>query len=134
MGEAGMIAADQLVAHAIGDYLLQSDWMANEKTKQHIAALTHAIIYSFVFLVFTPSLSAFAVILATHFLIDRYRLARYVVFAKNFIAPRALWPTWANCVGTGYPSERPAWLAVWLLIIADNVLHVVINAAALKWL
>lgn len=34
-----LVTADQLVAHAVGDYILQSDWMANEKTKQHTAAL-----------------------------------------------------------------------------------------------
>ena len=28
-----MFTADQLVAHAVGDYILQSHWMATEKTK-----------------------------------------------------------------------------------------------------
>lgn len=128
------ITADQMLAHAIGDYILQSDWMANEKTKQHVAAAVHACVYTLTFLLLTRSLFALAVICGTHFLIDRYRLARYVVFAKNYLAPRSLWPTWANCVGTGYPSERPPWLAVWLLIIADNIIHVLINASALRWL
>lgn len=41
---------------------------------------------------------------------------------------------WANCKATGYPSEVPPWLSVWLLIIADNVMHVLINGAALRWL
>lgn len=108
--------------------------MANEKTKQHVAALMHAAVYSLSFLLLRPSVLAFAVILGTHFLIDRYRLARYVVFGKNFLAPPAVFPVWANCVGTGYPSERPPWLAVWLLIIADNILHVVINGLALRYL
>lgn len=129
-----MITADQIVAHCVGDYLLQSDWMANEKTKRHIPAFAHAVVYSLSFLLFRPSLAAFAVIFGTHFFIDRYRLARYVVFAKNFIAPSSVWPDWENCVGTGYPSERPPWLAVWLLIIADNILHITINGAALRWL
>lgn len=127
-----MITADQLVAHAVGDYILQSDWMANEKTKQHTAAAAHAGVYTLSFLLLTRSPAALAVVFGTHFLIDRYRLARYVVFAKNYIAPRATWPAWANCVGTGYPSERPPWLAVWLLIIADNILHVLINGWALQ--
>lgn len=128
-----MITADQLVAHAIGDYVLQSDWMANEKTKRSTAAAVHALAYSLPFLLFRPSLVAFVVIAGTHFLIDRFRLARFVVFAKNMLQPRP-WPAWADCNVTGYSSSRPPWLAVWLLIITDNVMHVIINGLALRFL
>ena len=121
-----MITADQLLAHAVGDYLLQSDWMANQKTKQTIAAAVHAVTYSLVFLLFNPSVAAFAVILGTHFLIDRFRLARFICWLKN--------GPWHPRTPTGYPESTPIWLAVWLLIIADNVLHVAINGAALRWL
>ncbi len=129
-----MITSDQLVAHAIGDYILQSDWMANEKTKRAWPAMCHAIVYTAPFIVFLPSPLAVFAILITHFFIDRYRLARYTVWAKNYLAPVGTNPEWSACTGTGYPSDRPAWLAVWLLIIADNILHVCINGAALKWL
>lgn len=126
-----MITADQLFAHSVGDYILQSDWMANEKTKRNSAALAHAFVYSLCFVVFNPSLLAWFVIFATHLFIDRYRLARYIVWAKNWLGPNR---PWAECTGTGYPSDRPAWLAVWLLIIADNILHVAINATAMRYL
>ena len=129
-----MISADQLLAHAIGDYVIQSDWMANEKTKKSVAAFVHALTYGLTFLLFRPSLLAWLVIVGTHFAIDRWRLARFVVWLKNCAAPSAWRKPWADCAGTGYPADRPAWLAVWLLIIADNVLHVVINGAALRWL
>lgn len=147
-----MITADQLVCHAIGDYILQSDWMATEKTKRSIAALVHVVTYGLPFLFLRPSIAAMAVIVGTHFVIDRWRLARYVVWAKNFIAPRG-WDDncydwngqeqkkyprrnwrWSECEQTGYPPNRPAWLAVWLLIIADNLCHVVINGLALRYL
>lgn len=36
--------------------------------------------------------------------------------------------------GTGYHKDDPAWLAVWLLIAADNTLHLAINYASLLWL
>lgn len=127
-----MITADQLVAHAVGDYVLQSDWMANEKTKRSVAALAHVLAYAIPFLFLRPSYAALAVIVGTHFVIDRWRLARFVCWAKN-----APWPgstPWSDCTATGYPSARPPWLSVWLLIIADNVMHVLINGAALKWL
>ena len=156
-----MITADQLVCHAVGDYILQSDWMASRKTKEHFAAACHTFTYALPFLALRPSWQAFCVIAVTHFLIDRYRLARFVVYAKNFLAPRdimervpvpsseeaaapggmvtrlvivPLWHPWQECSGTGYHKSRPDWMAVWLLIIADNVMHVLINGLALKYL
>lgn len=138
-----MITGDQLLAHAVGDYVLQSDWMANEKTKRSLAALAHVVTYALPFLFLRPSLAALAVIVGTHFAIDRWRLARFMCWAKNWMAPRTWYQpnvpgpstqAWRNCAGTGYPSERPPWLAVWLLIIADNVMHVLINGLALRYL
>ena len=127
-----MITADQLVCHAVGDYILQSDWMANEKTKRSLAALIHVVTYALPFLFLRPSALALAVIVSTHFVIDRWRLARFVCWAKN-----RPWPgtgPWAECAATGYPAERPPWLSTWLLIIADNIMHVVINGLALAYL
>jgi hypothetical protein len=145
-----VITADQLVIHAIGDYIFQSDWMANEKTKRDLPCAIHAITYGLLFLFLGASWKALAVIIVTHYLIDRYRLARYAVWAKNLLAPKftyepltkdgayrsaAQWRyPWSECAATGYHKDRPAWLSVWLLIIADNILHVLINGLALKYL
>ena len=100
--------------------------MANEKTKRSLPAAIHAALYSACFLPFHPSPAAYLVILATHFLIDRFRIARYLVWAKN-LCPRPF-------TATGFPADRPAWMAVWLLIVVDNVCHVVINGLALAYL
>lgn len=127
-----MITADQLLAHAVGDYVLQSDWMANNKTKRTVAALAHVATYALPFLFLLPSLTALAVIVGTHFVIDRWRLARYVCWAKNRLLGTT--PPWSECTATGYPPDRPPWMAVWLLIIADNVMHVAINGLALRYL
>jgi Protein of unknown function (DUF3307) len=122
----------QLILHLTGDYITQTDWMAKNKTKNSLAAGAHAVVYSLPFLLLKPSLAAFAVILLTHFAIDRWRLARHVVFAKNWITnPRI---KWADYNVTGYHKDEPAWLAVWLLIAADNTLHLLINYTALRWL
>lgn len=136
-----MITADQLVAHAVGDYVLQSDWMANQKTKRSVACAAHVATYALPFLFLRPSLAALAVIVGTHFVIDRWGLARFVCWARNVlfapplheVSPPSTF-SWANCRATGSPSERPPFLAVWLLIIADNVMHVLINGAALRYL
>jgi hypothetical protein len=176
------ISAESLVAHLVGDYLLQSDWQASEKTKKSVAAFLHALTYTLPFLLLTQSLPALGFILGTHFVIDRWRLARYVCWAKNWIAPKWItrpivvnpsgkrfdpkdigipqhlvesgsatytcplgnryWVTtervrnhpWRDCKGTGYGPEKPQWMAVWLLILADNTLHVLCNGLGLSYL
>ena len=122
----------QLILHLIGDYVTQTDWMAKTKTSNSVAAGSHAIVYSLPFLLLQPSATAFAVILLTHFFIDRYRLARYLVFVKNKVTSPSL--KWEDASGTGYHKDDPPWLSVWLLIAADNTLHLTINYAALKFL
>jgi len=151
----------QLILHLLGDYVTQSDWMAQNKTKSTYAALLHATTYSIPFALIA-SLNALLVIWITHFFIDRYRLARYVVYAKNILFQpgliAAVWKwrdvedryavyshevaqvnlknrwKWTNCATTGYPSDSPAWMAVWLLIAADNTLHLAINYIAISFL
>jgi len=122
----------QLILHLIGDYITQTDWMAKNKTKCSLAAASHALVYSLPFLILQPSLAAFSVILGTHFLIDRFRLARFVVYAKNRTTDSTL--KWEDAAATGYHKDDPAWLTVWLLIAADNTLHLAINYAALTYL
>lgn len=123
------ITAAQLIAHGVGDYILQSHWMATKKTSNSLAAASHAFAYTIPFAFLTQNPWALALIAGTHFLIDRYRLARFVVYAKNFIAPPSGWPK--ALTNTGYDADVPPWMAVWLLIIADNILHILINATVL---
>jgi hypothetical protein len=129
-----MFTADQLVAHAVGDYILQSHWMATEKTKQSFAAAVHAIAYTLPFLLITQSLAALAVICGTHFVIDRWRLARFVVWFKNgpiYERYSETFECWSwemtPITATGYQDDVPPWLSVWLLIAADNIIHVLCN-------
>lgn len=130
-----MFTADQIVAHLVGDYLLQSDWMAQEKTKSLLAAGVHAAFYTVPFVLLTGELWALVFIAGSHFIIDHWRLARYVCWAKNWISPRPEDPKpWKDCSDTGYDPSRPLWLSVWLLIIADNTLHIMCNGLALFYL
>lgn len=156
----------------IGDYVLQSDWAASKKTTRWVPAAVHALTYVIPFWVlvlfqgvpFLNQLAALAVIGGTHYLIDRYRLARHIGWVKNFLAPRWIetdktvtkWSStfeqgqevkwvgeypvyvrnypWSECSGTGYHESKPVWLSVWLMIITDNTLHVLINGLALMLL
>lgn len=123
-----------IIAHLVGDYVLQSHWMATEKVKSWWPALVHGFFYTLPFFFITQSPLALLFIGGTHAIIDRYRLAKHLSFAKNFLAPRKFWPTWSDSKATGYPSETPAWMAVWLMIIADNTLHLLLNIVAVLWL
>jgi hypothetical protein len=125
---------DQLLAHLAGDYLFQTHHQATQKTAHSAPAAIHAATYTAAFLPLTRDPIALLLIGSTHFLIDRYRLARYVNWAKNQLAPvqfRAPFPHAAT--DTGFPPAAPDWLATWLLIITDNLIHLTINRAALKY-
>ena len=133
-----MYTLSQLLAHLVGDYVLQSDWMAQSKTKESVqgwsAAVWHAAVYTAVFLTLTRSPAALLVICTSHLVIDHFRLARYVCWAKNFLAPRSYWHPWSECAGTGYHKDSPPWMSVWLMIIADNTMHLLINGLAIHYL
>lgn len=144
----------QLILHLIGDYILQSDWMATNKTSQNFACFCHALVYTLPFLLLTRSVLALLVIGGTHFLIDRFRLAKYVCYAKNLVlAPNSeifeadeskIHPfaiddykekyKWENCQPTGYNKDLPPFMSVWLMIITDNTLHLAINYFSIEYL
>lgn len=147
----------QLILHLFGDFILQSQDMSDNKRKSSLWAAFHATVYSLPFLLLRPSVAAFSVILVTHFFIDRFGLARYIVWVKNIVLGSAWkyamcdpmrmsvaecyrysaeWSRWkwSSCKATGYPEDMPVWLATTLLIVADNTLHLAINYAALRWL
>jgi hypothetical protein len=94
-----------LVLHAVGDYWLQSDWMAQEKTKGSWPAIAHALTYTLPFvLLFGLQWQPLLLIGGTHFIIDRWRLARYICWAKNFLSPKGYWP----CTYRGVQRSSPA--------------------------
>jgi hypothetical protein len=126
--------------------------MAEQKRTSSAWAGFHAVTYALPFWLLHPTWTAWAVIGGSHFLIDRFGLARYLVWAKNIVL--GLWPkrvfggyfsddqwtddrrrfSWENCRITGYPAEIQPWLAGTLIIVADNTLHLLTNWAALEWL
>lgn len=121
----------RLISHLLGDYVCQSNWMANHKTERWLPAIAHAASYTACFLPLNRNWRALAVIGGTHLVIDHYRLARHLTWAKNQLAPAAERP---GHTATGYPDSTPDWLAFALLILADNCVHLLINELALdRW-
>ncbi len=122
---------EPLILHLLGDYVLQSDWMARNKTRATWPALCHATLYSLPFMAI-GSMAAVAAIFAGHLVMDRFRLARYLVWLKNCLGPSHT--PWREMSATGMPKDTPEWLSVWILIAVDNTVHLTWNCAMLKWL
>jgi hypothetical protein len=82
-----------LTGHLLGDFIFQNDWMAKNKTRSHLACLTHCLLYTLSVLVFTFAFLpwwSYLLIFATHYPVDRWRLARKVMSwtgSDNFAAP-----------------------------------------------
>ncbi|MFD9061462.1 DUF3307 domain-containing protein [Kitasatospora purpeofusca] len=123
-----------LLAHLAGDFLIQSHWMATEKVRRWWPAAVHGVTYGLPFVLITRSPAALAVIVVTHIVLDRYRAAKYLVWARNRLAPAAHRVAWADVQkNQGSPVTVPAGLANALVIVADNTVHLAINTAALAW-
>jgi hypothetical protein len=129
------VIAEGFLAHLVGDYILQSHWMATEKVKRWAPALIHGAAYALPFLLITRNLWALLIIGGTHAILDHYRVAKYVNWAKNLMAPKAFRTSLSESVTNGgFSAEVPAGLATALLIISDNTMHIAINSGALLWL
>jgi hypothetical protein len=127
--------AEGFLAHLVGDFCFQSHWMATEKTKRWFPALVHAVTYTLPFLIITRFVWALLIIGGTHAVLDRYRLPKYLIWAKNQIAPKTHRFPLREAIGNaGFPAAVPAGLATAMLIIVDNTMHIAINTGALCWL
>ena len=115
---------EQLLCHLFADYWLQNDWMALNKKKHFWIALVHAIVYTLPFLLLTRSWLALSVICITHAIIDYTDIVCKLNQIKN----------WDFSTKSGYGVDRPDFIWVWLIIIQDNILHLIINYCALRWL
>jgi len=103
-----------LVGHLVGDYLLQNDPMATNKTKSTLHCGLHVVLYTGACIVATLAYLpwwAYAIMAITHFCIDRWRLANiYMKWAKQ-------------------EKFRDGMFSPWSGIVTDNSLHIVINCS-----
>jgi hypothetical protein len=122
----------QLLAHLVGDYLLQTHYEAMEKTNHWLPAATHAGKYTAAFVPLTRNPKALATIGLTHMVLDHYRLAKHVNFLRNQAVPKEYRST--NLANAGSPEMVPGGLAMALMIVTDNTIHMLINEWALdRW-
>ncbi|MFI6497113.1 DUF3307 domain-containing protein [Nonomuraea typhae] len=123
------------LAHLVGDYLLQTTWMARGKPHRWWPAVVHGIVYTLPFALLTQAPFVLLAISGTHIVIDRFRLARRVIWAVNQVAPKEYRYPWSQARrNEGFALDTSRGLAQALRIVCDNAIHLVINAAALVWL
>lgn len=122
----------RLLAHLVGDYMLQTHYEAVEKTSNCVPASTHAAKYTAAFLPLTRNPKALATIGVTHLILDRYRLAKHVNWLRNQAAPKNYRPT--DLTNAVSPDSVPTGLATALMFITDNTIHMLINEWSLdRW-
>lgn len=95
-----------LIGHLVGDYLIQNDWMAQNKKTRTIPCLVHVALYSLSIWGFTRwPWWAIAITFGCHFTQDRTNIVRgYMTFIRQ-------------------PKFMQAPLAPWSFIVVDNVFH-----------
>ncbi|REB10129.1 DUF3307 domain-containing protein [Sporosarcina sp. BI001-red] len=102
-----------IVGHLIGDYLLQTNWMASGKATKWAPLLTHCFVYTSVvsvaFLISTGMISFWMVV---------------IIFLSHIILDRRRFVAWWALAIMGVKEGEPAWL----LIIADQVFHIIVLA------
>ena len=99
-----------IYAHLIGDYLIQTDWMATGKKRSSWICAIHVLIYLIPFL-FTPMVWwQLALIGAEHFAQDRTAFVPWLMRAK----------------GSAAFVQPPC--GPWSVIVTDNILHVLFMA------
>lgn len=106
-----------LLAHLIGDYLLQTEWMAKYKAERWRPLLAHCFVYTLVVAVvaylFIPgglSWWAIGLIFVSHVILDRRGFIRF----------------WHRRI-MGVTNDQ----GKWLMIMADQIFHLIILAVAI---
>lgn len=105
--------AIQVISHGVGDFLLQNQWMADNKAKSNVACAIHVLLYGLAFHIISwgaVSPSQMAAVVGSHFLIDRLRLAH----------------RWRLMMNVGYPLEQGS-INTFVIIVIDQVMHLAIN-------
>ncbi len=78
-----------ILAHFVGDYLFQNQWMAIGKSypkwRGHLACTVHVLAYTLAFVLVAGVFNPWALlsIAVPHWLIDRWSLAKYVLSVEN---------------------------------------------------
>ncbi len=108
---------DWLIAHLVGDFLLQNDWMAQGKKRSTAICLAHILAYALPFIGLTA--------LPQWREVDQTILGWQIVLilVQHFVQDRTHFVTWfMKTVGQGKGFMQPP-MAPWSMIVVDNTFH-----------
>ncbi len=122
----------QLLCHLVGDYLLQTERMALNKSKDSLICITHCITYSLPFAYFLHlSYASVLLIFSSHFILDRFSLAKFFCKFRNM---------YVDCIDehkvceiTGLRSDRIESIKWLVYIVTDNTFHLLCNYLAIAY-
>ena len=96
-----------LVGHLVGDYIFQTDWMAENKKIKSLPCLIHSAIWAACVVLFAGwGWIPFLVLLGIHFIQDRTYIVR----------------GWMHLIGQDHFATGT--YAPWSMVIVDNTFHV----------
>jgi hypothetical protein len=99
-----------ILAHLIGDYILQNDWMALGKKRSNSICLVHVLTYLIPFLFTGLVWWGIVLIGIEHFIQDRTNIILWFMRMK----------------GSAKFAEPP--IAPWSIILTDNIIHILFIA------
>lgn len=121
-----------LAAHFVGDFLLQSDWMATNKSKSTLALGIHCLVYSLCFLPWGLEFAFWTLILHVNVDAITSRITSKLWFLE--MMPIKSSPYCAICDGWSYVCNvRPTRHWFFVVIGFDQLVHAVCLALTLRF-
>lgn len=129
-----LVTANQLLAHLIGDYTLQSDWMARTKKQSWMSCSIHALFYTLPFLFLIDDISGTAMfwIWLTHLVIDKTMLVSNVIRLRNMLGDGFRPWRSGETSAFGMYKDVPQHVQFFVFVLVDNTLHILCNAIILS--
>ncbi len=94
------------LGHLVGDYIFQTDWMAETKKQQTFSCVVHCAIWAACVVFFAGwGVYAFLALFVVHFVQDRTYIVR----------------GWMHLIGQDHFATGP--YAPWSMVIIDNTFH-----------
>lgn len=136
------LLAGAMLGHFVGDYLLQTQWMATRKTIEgwegHKACTVHVLLYMLAVALFTGWYPLFLLAIGIpHWIIDRWSLGGVWLKWKNGYSLHKVWRQAPLCANPA-PDElqQNVWkvaFAAPVYIFNDNTMHWVCIWFTVRW-
>ena len=107
-----------LIGHLIGDYILQNDWMAQNKKKENLPCFVHCLLWTI------------SVVVCTGWWI--YPSVWFLVFASHWIFDRTQISMWYMKITKKSSQDNPFFPLVYVAV--DNTCHLTLLWLLSKWI